>query len=58
MTNSPTIGIRFTPEDLELLDTLAEREERTRSDVVRRAIRHYAEHLGVVRKPSKAKRKR
>ncbi len=53
MTNSPTIGIRFTPEELELLDALAAKEERNRSDVVRRAVRAYAESLGVKAKPSK-----
>jgi len=54
MTRSPPVGIRFTPEDLELLDTLAAKEERNRSDVVRRALRAYAETHGL--KP-KAKKK-
>lgn len=53
MTNSPTIGIRFTPEELELLDAIAAKEERNRSDVVRRAVRAYAEGLGVKAKPNK-----
>jgi len=53
MTKSPTIGIRFTPEDLELLDALAAREERNRSDVVRRAVRAYAGKLGVDVKPKR-----
>ena len=52
---NPTIGIRFTPEELALLDALMATEERSRSDVVRRAVRAYAEKLGV--KPSKPKRK-
>lgn len=53
MTNSPTIGIRFTSEELELLDALTAKEERTRSDVVRRAVRAYAENLGVKAKAKK-----
>jgi metal-responsive CopG/Arc/MetJ family transcriptional regulator len=53
MTRSPTIGIRFTSEDLELLDLLAEKEERNRSDIVRRAIRAYAVSLGVTVKPKR-----
>jgi metal-responsive CopG/Arc/MetJ family transcriptional regulator len=53
MTRSPTIGIRFTPEDLFLLDVLAAKEERNRSDVVRRAVRAYAEQLGVALKPKR-----
>jgi Arc/MetJ-type ribon-helix-helix transcriptional regulator len=50
MPKSPTIGIRFTPEELELLELLVAKEERTRSDVVRRAVRAYAEALGVKQK--------
>lgn len=53
MVNSPTIGIRFTPEDLALLDALAKKEERSRSDIVRRAIRAYAEQAGVAGKSKK-----
>jgi Arc/MetJ-type ribon-helix-helix transcriptional regulator len=53
MTKSPTIGIRFTPEDLELLDALAAKEERNRSDVVRRALRAYAQTIGVKTKTKK-----
>ena len=45
--NNPTIGIRFTPDELALLDALMATEERSRSDVVRRAVRAYAEKLGV-----------
>lgn len=47
MPKSPTTGIRFSPDELALLDAVAAKEERTRSDVVRRAVRAYAEHLGV-----------
>lgn len=47
MVNSPTTGIRFSPEELEMLDAVAAKEERSRSDVVRRAVRAYAEQAGV-----------
>ena len=51
MPNSPAIGLRLPPDELALLDALAEREERSRSDVIRRAIRAYAKALGVEAKP-------
>jgi len=44
---NPTIGIRFTPTEIELLDALMAAEERNRSDVVRRAVRAYADQLGI-----------
>ena len=37
-----TIGVRLEGEDLELLRRLQEREERTASQIVRRALRLYA----------------
>lgn len=59
MPENPTIGIRFTPEELALLDALAAKEERNRSDVVRRAVRAYAEKLGAKAEPQRrAKGKR
>ncbi len=53
MPEKPTIGIRFTPEEIELLDTLAAKEERNRSDVIRRAIRAYAVAIGVSLAPKR-----
>lgn len=53
MANSPVIGIRLPPDELELLDAIAAREERKRSDVIRRALRAYAEQLGVSVKPKR-----
>lgn len=53
ITNSPTIGIRFTPDELQILDALAAKDERNRSEVVRRAVRAYAESLGVKEKLKK-----
>jgi metal-responsive CopG/Arc/MetJ family transcriptional regulator len=55
---NPTIGIRFTPEELALLDALMAAEERSRSDVVRRAVRAYAEKLDVKAAPPKRKPKK
>jgi predicted transcriptional regulator len=57
MTEKPIVGIRLDPEELALLEALAEHEERSRSDVVRRAIRAYAEKLGVKAKPVKRPKK-
>jgi hypothetical protein len=54
---NPTIGIRFTPDELALLDALMVAEERSRSDVVRRAVRAYAEKLGVSGSPKRKPKK-
>lgn len=43
----PLFNLRLDPRDKALLDAMVEHERLTKSDVVRRAIRHYAEHLGV-----------
>jgi metal-responsive CopG/Arc/MetJ family transcriptional regulator len=53
------VGVKLDDEDLGMLEACMAREKLNRSDSIRRAIRHYAEHLGV--KPdqrSKPKRKR
>ncbi len=47
MTEKPIVGIRLDPEELALLDAMAAKEERSRSDVVRRALRAYAAAIGV-----------
>lgn len=57
MTEKPIVGIRLDPDELALLEALAAHEERSRSDVVRRAIRAYAEKLGVKAKPTKRLKK-
>jgi metal-responsive CopG/Arc/MetJ family transcriptional regulator len=57
MPQQPTIGIRLTPEDLTLLDALVAREERNRSDIVRRAIRAYAGKSTAAPKTNKRPRK-
>ncbi|MEI9951853.1 MAG: ribbon-helix-helix protein, CopG family [Pseudomonadota bacterium] len=54
MTEKPIVGIRLDPEELALLDAMAAKEERSRSDVVRRALRAYAAAIGV---EAKAKRR-
>jgi len=40
-THSEIISLRLSPEQLELIDQLADSEEESRSEVVRRAIQHY-----------------
>ena len=42
MTRPIIVGLRVSNEERQLLDQLAEREERTASDVVRRLIRQAA----------------
>jgi len=39
--HSEIISLRLSPEQLELIDQLADSEEESRSEVVRRAIQHY-----------------
>jgi predicted transcriptional regulator len=58
MVRSPIVGIRLPPDELALLEALADHEERSRSDVVRRAIRAYADKLGVKAKPAKRLKKK
>jgi predicted transcriptional regulator len=57
MVEKAVVGLRLSPDELALLDALAAHEERTRSDVARRAIRAYAEKLGVTVKPAKRPKK-
>jgi len=57
MVEKPIVGLRLSPDELALLEALAAHEERSRSDVVRRAIRAYAEKLGVTLKPAKRPKK-
>jgi Arc/MetJ-type ribon-helix-helix transcriptional regulator len=56
MTNSQTVALRLPPEDLALLDLLTEKEERSRSDVIRRALRAYAKSTGVEVKASRKRK--
>ena len=51
----PLINVRLDEEDRALLEAVSAHEKLTKSDIIRRAIRHYAEHLGV--KPPKPKKK-
>jgi uncharacterized protein (DUF1778 family) len=54
MPRKPLIALRLDPEEIELLEAMAAKEERNRSDVIRRAIRAYAAQLGVTAKPKRA----
>lgn len=51
-----TVCFKVKAPDLALLEALESHEDLRRSDIIRRAIRHYAEHLGVGSRP-KPKRK-
>jgi hypothetical protein len=57
MVRKPSVGLRLSPEEIALVDALAAHEERSRSDVLRRAIHAYAEKLGVTVKPVKRPKK-
>jgi uncharacterized protein (DUF1778 family) len=57
MVEKPMVGLRMSPDEIALLDAIAAHEERSRSDVVRRAVRAYAEKLGVTVKPAKRPKK-
>lgn len=57
MVEKAVVGLRLSPDELALLDALAAHEERSRSDVARRAIRAYAEKLGVKVTPAKRPKK-
>ena len=53
------VGARFDDEDLRLLEACKAAEKLSTSDILRRAIRFYAKHLGVDAPPeAKQKRKR
>lgn len=41
------LNVRLDEDEAKILDALAAHEERSKSDVVRRAIRAYADTLGV-----------
>jgi predicted DNA-binding protein len=41
-------AIRVSPEERQMIDRLAEREERTPSDAVRRLVRERARELGIL----------
>ncbi len=44
----PNVNLRLDAKDLELLKKLAEREDLSRSDVIRRAIRKVAREAGLL----------
>ncbi len=45
----PAVAFKADEETLCILALLEQHEERTRSDVIRRALRFHAEHLGLIR---------
>jgi hypothetical protein len=54
MPDSEMVSVVLDGEDLELVRALMDKEKLSRSDVLRRAIRSYAQQLGV-RLPKKRK---
>jgi hypothetical protein len=56
MPERTIVGVRLEPEELALLEAVAAHEERSRSDVLRRALKAYAESLGVKVKPARARK--
>jgi hypothetical protein len=44
-------ALRLDPDDEAILEALCKYERLTQSDIIRRAIRHYAHELGVVDTP-------
>jgi hypothetical protein len=54
LDRGPLTNVRLDDEHRAILAALSEHERLTKSDIIRRALRHYAEHLGVkVPKPRK-----
>jgi hypothetical protein len=47
MVDPTTVCVKFPPDDFAILEALERFERLKRSDVVRRAVRAYAEQLGV-----------
>ena len=60
MSDPTTVCVKFPPDDLAVLEVLEQAERLKRSDIVRRAVRAYAEQLGLLDAkgdPKKSKRK-
>jgi len=51
--DSETVSLRLDGEDSQTLADLVKVEKLSKSDVIRRALRAYAEKLGVLRKPKR-----
>lgn len=52
-THTTTVCAKLADDELETLVALEKFERLRRSDVIRRAIRHYALHLGVAPEPAR-----
>jgi len=50
LKDTETVSLRLEAEDSEILADLVKVEKLSKSDVIRRALRAYAEKLGVLRK--------
>jgi negative regulator of replication initiation len=49
----PAVAFKADEEIMRILALLEQHEERTRSDVIRRALRFHAEHLGLIKPKAK-----
>jgi hypothetical protein len=54
--SEPHIGLRLDTEDRALLEACSKAEKLNKSDIIRRALRHYAKKLGVVPAPKRGRR--
>lgn len=48
-----TVSVRLEGDDVDVLSALVAEERLSQSDVIRRALRSYAEKLGLLTKPKK-----
>lgn len=55
MERDPLFNVRLDSEHRAILEALCAHERLSKSDVFRRALRHYADHLGV--KPPKPRKR-
>jgi uncharacterized protein (DUF1778 family) len=55
--SEPHVGLRLDAEDRALLEACSKAEKLSKSDIIRRAIRAYAEKLGVSVGPKPKRRK-
>jgi hypothetical protein len=52
------VALRLDTEDYELLVACSAKDKLTKSDILRRALRMYADHLGVTVEPKKGRAKK
>ncbi len=50
-TTKTTVCAQLRPDEAKALEALEDLERLSKSDIVRRALWHYAQHMGVVAEP-------